>query len=154
MFQTSLGNIFASSGEIAPPKQPEKKTILSAFTGLDLKLDGASATAPVVSAARQRLALKQAEAAAAQPGPFMFPKVTAPVIKTGLTQAVDAFDSEITKLSVGDRRAKAKTLKSSKAARRKSKLADRAESYDGKMDRKAVRQSKRKQRRDRLKNVY
>lgn len=153
---TSLGNVFMSDGGIAPSKQSVKKTILSAFTGLDLTMNSSSSTAPIVSAAAQRLALKQAAEAEAnvRSGPFIFPKMKAPVMETAFTQALDSFDSEIATLAVGDRRAKAKTIKSSKAARRKSKLAERAESYEGRMGHKAARKSKRKQRRERLKNVY
>lgn len=150
-----------------------KSSMMSAFSGLGLALnaDGgvvstSSAMMGGLSAAQQLIAAKSAEKAqedrmdaertakrdAIKKQQEAVRNAPRPV--TALSQALGAFDTEISQSDMLTRKSSSSATLSRRARQKKDKARERAEGYDGKRTAKSSRDTKRSQRKEKYKHVY
>lgn len=94
-------------------------------------------------AAKRDAIKKQQEAARNAPRPV-----------TALSQALGAFDAEISQSDMLTRKTSSSATLSRRARQKKDKARERAEGYDGKRSAKSSRDTKRSQRKEKYKHVY
>ncbi|OQR93022.1 hypothetical protein ACHHYP_03020 [Achlya hypogyna] len=169
MSMSSLSAFLSASGALAPASSPgdsilsERKTILSAFTSLDLQLQaGANGEVVVKSSARDLLAQRKLEKAQEemhqrQAALAKEQKKAAPVVESALTQAVGAFATEndeyFTPKSQTTGKSKGRNL-SRRARMRNEKEKEKSENYSGKIKNRSTQQVKRAERKEKYKRVY
>ncbi|KDO31974.1 hypothetical protein SPRG_03190 [Saprolegnia parasitica CBS 223.65] len=169
MSMSSLSAFLAASGALAPASSPgdsvisERKTILSAFTSLDLQLQtDANGDVVLKSSARDLLAQRKHEKAQEemhlrQAALAKEQKKNAPVIESALSQAVGAFATEndeyFTPKAVAGGKAKGRN-QSRRARQRNEKEKEKSENYSGKVKTRSTMQVKRAERKEKYKRVY
>ncbi|OQR97212.1 hypothetical protein THRCLA_07043 [Thraustotheca clavata] len=167
MSMSSLSAFLSASGALAPASAPgnsiisERKTILSAFTSLDLQLQtGTNGEVVVKSSARDLLEQRKREKAQEEMNErqiALAKEMKKQIPETALTQAVGAFATEndeyyAPKAATANKKGGRNVSRRARMKNERGK--EKSENYSGKVKNRTSQHVKRQERKEKYKRVY